>query len=56
MQDYGDLVVHVFDAETRKYYGLEEFWADARAWTGKTTHSTSRHFSGLKAGSVSPGR
>ena len=29
VQDYGDLVVHVFDADTRKYYGLEEFWADA---------------------------
>ena len=29
VQDYGDLVIHVFDAETRKYYGLEEFWADA---------------------------
>ena len=29
IQDYGDLVVHVFDAETRAYYRLEEFWADA---------------------------
>jgi ribosome-associated protein len=29
VQDYGDLVVHVFDEETRKYFGLEEFWADA---------------------------
>lgn len=29
VQDYGDIVVHVFDAETRIYYGLEEFWADA---------------------------
>jgi ribosome-associated protein len=29
VQDYGDLVVHVFDPETRKYYGLEDLWADA---------------------------
>jgi ribosome-associated protein len=29
VQDYGDLVVHVFDPETRTYYGLEELWADA---------------------------
>jgi ribosome-associated protein len=29
VQDYGDLVIHVFDEETREYYGLEEFWADA---------------------------
>jgi ribosome-associated protein len=27
--DYGDLVVHLFDPETRAYYGLEDLWADA---------------------------
>lgn len=29
VQDYGDLLVHVFDPETRAYYSLEELWADA---------------------------
>jgi ribosome-associated protein len=29
VQDYGDVVVHVFDDATRQYYGLEELWADA---------------------------
>jgi ribosome-associated protein len=29
VQDYGDVVVHVFDPATREYYGLEELWADA---------------------------
>jgi ribosome-associated protein len=29
VQDYGDVVVHVFDPEARKYYALEELWADA---------------------------
>jgi ribosome-associated protein len=29
VQDYGDVVVHVFDADTREYYALEELWADA---------------------------
>lgn len=27
--DYGDIVVHVFDPETRRYYDLENHWADA---------------------------
>ena len=29
VQDYGDVIVHVFDADTRDYYALEELWADA---------------------------
>ena len=27
--DYVDLVVHVFQAEQREYYGLERLWGDA---------------------------
>ncbi|MDY0342451.1 MAG: ribosome silencing factor [Lentimicrobium sp.] len=27
--DFVDVVVHIFQAETRKYYRLEELWADA---------------------------
>lgn len=29
VQDYGDIVVHVFDPDTRAYYGLEDLLADA---------------------------
>jgi ribosome-associated protein len=29
VQDYGDVVVHLFDEDARHYYALEELWADA---------------------------
>lgn len=28
--DYGDVVIHLFDADTRAYYALEDLWADAK--------------------------
>jgi ribosome-associated protein len=27
--DYGDIVVHLFDDNTRRYYDLENLWGDA---------------------------
>lgn len=27
--DYGNVVVHLFDEETREFYALEQLWADA---------------------------
>jgi len=28
--DYGDVVIHLFDAETRAYYALEDLWGHAK--------------------------
>ena len=27
--DYGNVVIHLFDAETRDFYALEDFWGQA---------------------------
>ncbi|KAA1260064.1 Ribosomal silencing factor RsfS [Rubripirellula obstinata] len=29
--DYGSVVIHLFDEETREYYDLESLWADGKA-------------------------
>ena len=30
LMDYGDVVVHLFEPETRSYYAIEDLWADAK--------------------------
>lgn len=29
LMDYGDVVVHIFEAQTRAFYALERLWGDA---------------------------
>lgn len=29
LMDYGDVVVHIFNTESREFYGIEKLWADA---------------------------
>lgn len=28
--DYGDIIIHLFDAEARDYYALDQLWCDAK--------------------------
>lgn len=28
--DYGDVIIHIFEQETRQYYSLEKLWMDAK--------------------------
>lgn len=32
LMDYGDVIVHVFDADVRSFYELERLWADVPAY------------------------
>lgn len=38
--DYGDILVHIFNPETREYYELERFWLDARRITFDNAQGT----------------
>ncbi|MEM7589159.1 MAG: ribosome silencing factor [Myxococcota bacterium] len=38
--DYGDVVAHMFDEETRLHYDLEGLWADAPRIAWENSHST----------------
>jgi len=29
LMDYGDVIVHIFNTESRDFYGIENLWADA---------------------------
>ena len=43
LQDYGDIVLHIFSPEARSLYELERLWADALPvdWKAYLEHSES---------------
>jgi ribosome-associated protein len=45
LMDYGDIVVHVFQQETREFYNLERLWADAPHvdWSETVSASAAEH-------------
>ena len=40
--DYGDVIVHIFDEETRELYDLERLWADAKVSAYESPESAAR--------------
>lgn len=40
--DYHDVIIHLFLAEKREYYSLEDFWANAANATKRTRGKSSR--------------
>ena len=40
LMDYGDVVVHIFDEQTRIYYSLEKLWNDAPRVQRRVDHRT----------------
>ncbi|MDQ3814549.1 MAG: RsfS/YbeB/iojap family protein, partial [Armatimonadota bacterium] len=41
--DYGDVILHIFDAATREFYDLESLWGDARIWAWTPEHNNPEH-------------
>jgi ribosome-associated protein len=39
LMDYGDVMIHIFEEETRSFYGIEKLWMDAQSIPlGKIAH------------------
>jgi ribosome-associated protein len=46
--DYGDILVHIFDAETRRYYSIETMWGEREALAAKILKRAEKAVKGFK--------
>ena len=47
--DYGDIMVHIFDAESRQYYSIEKMWGEREELTAKFLKRVSKAVKHVKA-------
>ena len=47
--DYGDVVIHMFEAETRAYYALEELWAQAKRVPFESRYASATDVHGMQS-------
>ena len=58
MIDYGDVMVHLFDAEARGYWDIEQLWNDAKPVPlpaeveGRTTPSSGDQSASVRTGGL----
>lgn len=55
IMDYSDVILHIFDEDTREFYELERLWADAKVsqWQDPTAPNTTEESSTRSVSSAS---
>ncbi|HEY0075299.1 MAG TPA: ribosome silencing factor [Abditibacteriaceae bacterium] len=56
IMDYGDVILHIFDQETREFYDLERLWADAKVSSYEPKPQTDNSNEGRESDNTATGR
>lgn len=56
IMDYGDVILHIFDQETREFYDLERLWADAKVSSYEPKPQTGDSNEGREGDNTATGR